>query len=230
MTDAQLVSLISTGVVTGLLLFSGKIYQLVSDWWLKTILKKPTRKDREMDDLGQRLHKVISLTLEEIDLKRKYFSEIKQLVRRTVESIINEQRETFRLLEGTIPSVEFKESLHDYKCAGESLKSELIKLYMDAVEINGFLEKSVIEWSAYIDDLYESMVSKSNAWYDDWYIGTKIRLLDVRALLKNNKSDFMGLHSSLLNQIRQRVHLLEDAVSNVKAELEKTFSGLSDIR
>jgi hypothetical protein len=204
----QFTSLIVTGTGAAAVLVAGVFYQKLQDWFTAKVLKKPTKAQESASNAARAIGTLIDLHYEEHDLKDSYKKNVRLQVNMVVESVINEQREAAREVE-CCTEVDLRSAIHDYKCAGESLKVELVKLYMDKVDANGFLTKSPVEWQSYVTSLFEAMVGRSNNHYDNWYTRQDLGLDLIREQLKQRKPKFYEMNNTLMNNIREKAAELE---------------------
>ena len=224
----QFTSLIITGTGAAVVLISGVFYQKVQDWFTIKVLKKPTRAQENATNQARAIGTLIDLHYEEHDLKEAYKKNIRLQVNLVVESIVNEQREAARDVE-CCTDVELRQALHDYKCVGESLKVELVKLYMDKVDANGFADKSPVEWQSYVTAMFEAVVSRSNNHYDNWYIRDDVPLDLIREQLRQRRPKFYEFNSTLLNNIRERSIELDTKINANKKARKVLFTDISGV-
>lgn len=215
-----------TGVAALMLVIAGKLYQTIQDWFIKTILKQPTRYEQASLNNSRLLGKLVDLHFAADLITNKCREDIKVFVARTVDEFVNLQRDIARSLGK--PTVANKIAVHDFKCAGESLKVELMRVYLRSVDINGYTSKSASEWGMLVSNLFDTLVSVSNAHYDDWYINPSIPVHDIISALKLRRSDFMELNSTLLNKIRQRDSEAEALLEENMKERSELFEAISN--
>lgn len=231
----QVIQIITTAVLAGLLILVGKIYQGVQDWFVSTVLKRQTSRQQAFAQNARALTKLLDLHYKSHDLYESYKSDVKVLVSRSVDNIINDQRDLARKAmekhlckDGKcVDDLSLRKTLHDFKSAGESLKVLLTKTYMDSVDTNGFANKSVTEWQNLLNELFNSIDLISHGHYDDWYINDDVPLSLIFKDLANNKSVFYDHNTSLMNRIREKSEVLYQDLENNKKEREDLFNDLS---
>jgi hypothetical protein len=225
-------TLIGMGVITTALLVGGKILSAVQDWFIKTILKKPTAKQTAAEASLRAIDQLLELRDKKRANYEQYKVSAKHVVRRAVDLYVNLQldiaRSTLLGLATTRPKrLIAEEHLYILDLVGESARFMQIELYMDSVDANGFTKKQDFEWKAFLSSGFDSVASSTAAYYQKRCSAKVAHFDKVLQAIDVLHDDFFAIYTDALTQIRTCAFRVEADNAAISAQIESMMDTLS---
>jgi hypothetical protein len=203
--DNSTLSSIITPVVGVIILFvATKLYERVTDIFVEKVLRKPSQRQITINYLSQKISSLVDNIQDDLISEVKYKEDIRLLVTRGADNLVSNHRDIVRDVIVKASGYNYKTCFHLFTSAGESLKVEIMKIYLKSAELNGFDHKSPVEWFSLLETISDSVLYKSVEHYDIWFVSDEVPSNVISDILWKNKQVFAEISNDLMNVIKER--------------------------
>jgi hypothetical protein len=212
--DSTSLTNIITPVLGVILLFViTKFYEKAVNMFVEKVLHRPSPRQISNNYLNQKIASLVDNIQDDLNAEVKYKEDVRLLVTRGADNLVSNHRDIVRDVIVKASPAHYKRCFHLFTSAGESLKIEIMKIYLKSAELNGFNHRSQIEWSNLLETISDSVLHKSVEHYDIWFVSDEIPSNIISDVLWQNKHVFSEISNDLMNVIREK--------SNYNAERSK---------
>jgi hypothetical protein len=212
--DSTSLTDIITPVLGVILLFVvTKFYEKAANLFVEKVLHRPSQRQISNNYLNQKIASLVDNIQDDLIAEVKYKEDVRLLVTRGADNLVSNHRDIVRDVIVKASPAHYKRCFHLFTSAGESLKVEIMKIYLKSAELNGFDHKSPVEWFSLLETISDSVLYKSVEHYDMWFVSDEIPSNIISDVLWQNKHVFSEISNDLMNVIREK--------SNYNAERSK---------
>ena len=217
-----------TPVLGAIILFViTKFYEKAANIFVEKVLHRPSKRQITYNYLNEKIALLTNNVQDDFNNQSKYKDDVRFIVTRGVDNIVSNHRDIVRdTIVKAFPK-DYKASFHLFASAGESLKSEIMKIYLRSAELNGFDHKSPIEWSNLLETISDSVMHKSIKHYDMWFVSDEIPSNIISDALWKNKHMVSEISNDLMNEIREKNsqdNKRAQELLKVRAEIQKLIN------
>jgi hypothetical protein len=203
--DSTSLTNIITPVLGVILLFVvTKFYEKAANVFVEKVLHRPSQRQITHNYLNQKIVSLVDNIQDDLNAEAKYKEDVRLLVTRGADNLVSNHRDIVRDIIVQSSPKDYKRCFHLFTSAGESLKIEIMKIYLKSAELNGFNHKSPIEWSNLLETISDSVLHKSVEHYDIWFVSDEIPSNVISDVLWRNKHVFAEISNDLMNVIREK--------------------------
>jgi hypothetical protein len=213
MDSTSLTSIVTPVLGVILLFVVTKFYEKAANLFVEKVLHRPSQRQISNNYLNQKIASLVGNIQDDLLAEVRYKEDVRLLVTRGADNLVSNHRDIVRDVIVQASPAHYKRCFHLFTSAGESLKSEIMKIYLKSAELNGFNDKSQIEWSNLLETISDSVLHKSVEHYDIWFVSEEIPSNIISDVLWQNKHVFSEISNDLMNVIREK--------SNYNAERSK---------
>jgi hypothetical protein len=204
-----------------------KFYEKAANIFVEKVLRRPSQRQITYNYLNEKIALLTNNIQDDFNNQLKYKDDVRFIVTRGVDNIVSNHRDIVRDIIVQSSPKDYKASFHLFASAGESLKSEIMEIYLRSAELNGFDRKSLIEWSNLLETISDSVLHKSVEHYDIWFVSDEIPSNIISDVLWRNKHVFAEISNDLMNAIREKSsYNIERAkkLLQARAEIQKLIN------
>ena len=203
--DSTSLTNIITPVLGVILLFVvTKFYEKAANVFVEKVLHRPSPRQISNNYLNQKIVLLVDNIQDDLNAEAKYKEDVRLLVTRGADNLVSNHRDIVRDIKVQSSPKDYKRCFHLFTSAGESLKIEIMKIYLKSAELNGFNHRSQIEWSNLLETISDSVLHKSVEHYDMWFVSDEIPSNIISDVLWQNKHVFSEISNDLMNVIREK--------------------------
>lgn len=227
----SMIEVLTTSIIATALFIVGLFLKKAQDFITK-VIGGQTEEEKHIVYSYGKAQELLALNEKKHKLKAEYIHTVKQHVYRTVDKIISMQRGQAastinRIWEERCNNFDHRDIIAEYKSAGESLRHELIKVYMTAVDINGFENKGPSEWNALVSDLFYTILHTSTDHYDTWYSAPEASAEIIQNDQSSIRNYILEAHSFLMAKIKALADELHTKTVQAEFDIKTTINDLS---
>jgi len=227
--DSTSLTNIITPVLGVIILFVlTKFYEKAANLFVEKVLRRPSKRQITHNYLNQKINSLVNNIEDYANTETKYKEDVRLLVSRGADNLVSSHRDIVRDVIVKSSPNDYKRCFHLFRSAGESLKIEIMKIYLKSADLNGFHYKSQIEWSNLLETISDSALHKSVEHYDIWFVSDEIPSNIISDVLWRNKHVFAEISNDLMNVIREKSSFNTERIKRLLSARAEIQNSLND--
>ena len=223
MGAADTAQIIITVIASFALIMVGKVYEVVQEWFIKTVLKKQTSEQANVLSKAHLVHKILDLQTKKNDNYTSYHRASEIIVSRVVDVTINSYMDIYRSevlkIEGNLSIQSINEAIHQFNLINQVATYVQIETYMTSIETWMYSEKSSAEWYTLLNMIFNFLVSKTYNIYNNRYTGEASIIKNVINIADSKREYFYSLFSEAMTLIKEKAEEYYESIDTIDKEI-----------